>query len=58
MRPKPRPHLVLLLAGIAVYVGRGAVLGEWAVHPAFLVAFVALFVGVYALRDDYYPIHE
>ena len=38
--------------------GRGTLLGKWVVHPAFLVAFVALFVGVYALRDDYYPIHE
>ena len=58
MRPKPRPHLVLLFTSVAVYVGRGTLLGKWVVHPAFLVAFVALFVGVYALRDDYYPIHE
>ena len=58
MKPKPRPHFVLLLASVAVYVGRGALLGEWAVHPGFLVAFVALSVGVYTLRDDYYPIHE
>ncbi|WP_435078403.1 hypothetical protein [Halococcus sp. AFM35] len=55
---RPRPHLVLLFASVAVYVGRGGLLGEWAVHPGFLVAFVVLSVGVYALRDDYYPIHE
>ncbi|WP_154020053.1 hypothetical protein [Halococcus sediminicola] len=55
---KPKPHSVLLFAGIAVYVGRGALLGGWTVHPGHLVAFAALYVGVYALRDDHHPIHE
>ena len=53
---KPKLHFALLFAGIAVYVGRGALLGKWAVPRGLRIVLVTTYFIAYALRGDHRPI--
>ena len=53
MKRKPELYFVLLFVGIAVYVGRGAVLGEWGIPRSLRIVFAAACILAYALRGDH-----